>query len=490
MINVIIVINVIKVMGHANTKARAERQVEEEVARVCEEEEEEEEEGREVLDEEEELNELFSVKDSRSFAVEKEEEEEEEEEFEGADGTILSAKCDLMCALDERAKRTELGDFSKMFESAESEMLKKFSRTFDGCEDSVRTLKALEMAVERIVSVIDASIFSDDEGVFQALTVFVWDRVRAVRGCVSAQSAKGKRARKIMRTIVRVLIRFDYEIRRRMKIREYSRLSRSNNENTEVKYDVIDKTEQRKENEDKSMARLFREQLGKTLATYSSMTACNKFATTEEKSEILAFRLLLRMAAKIEEDESNNTETTATTIQDLRGAEDDVMNTEIVKRAIHLSVCIETGQFVSFFKTISSSSMTFLEYCCVFASVDKTRSRFLSRMNKSHNKTKSTKADLRETTKISSSSTLEILLRLANVETSESDPSEVVFLSQNYALANGFRQEKKLFSHSSLHETHSRLINARLFCSQAFEDVETIACLRIQPLAWSAFIAF
>ena len=58
----------------------------------------------------------------------------------------------------------------------------------------------------------------------------------------------------------------------------------------------------RRMHEEDSMARMFREQLGKSLATYSTMCAERaRYVSTEEKAEVLAYRLLLRLSAKIED---------------------------------------------------------------------------------------------------------------------------------------------------------------------------------------------
>ena len=197
---------------------------------------------------------------------------------------------------------------------------------------------------------------------------------RAIRGDVTAQSASGPKARRIMRRVVQTLIRFDYEIQKRQRARKYAYFMRGD----QIEEDV---TMKRRMHEEDSMARMFREQLGKSLATYSTMCAERaRYVSTEEKAEVLAYRLLLRLSAKIEDSTFSSSSFSSSPSSskldniDFRAAEPDVLSSQLVLRAMRVSVCGDTGKYVSFFRAVSSESFTLEEFCCV--SPVSTRSAF------------------------------------------------------------------------------------------------------------------
>jgi hypothetical protein len=180
--------------------------------------------------------------------------------------------------------------------------------------------------------------------------------------------------------------------------------------------------------QDHSMARMFREQLGKSLATYNSMcTERAEYVSLEEKAEVLAYRLLLRLSAKIEEEEeeekSCSPSSTSSKLDniDFRAAELDVLNSVLVSRAMHLSVCVDAGKYVSFFKSIGSESFTFFEFCCLYACLDPLRARYLSRSNVSHNRMKMKKTDACALLKIKHIEKLDLLLYHTNTNFDEND---------------------------------------------------------------------
>ena len=152
-----------------------------------------------------------------------------------------------------------------------------------------------------------------------------------------------------------------------------------------------------------------------------------EYASLEEKAEVLAYRLLLRLSAKIEEEEeeekSCSPSSTSSKLDniDFRAAELDVLNSALVSRAMHLSVCVDAGKYVSFFKTIGSETFTFLEFCCLYACLDPLRARYLSRSNVSHNRMKMKKTDACALLKIKHIEKLDLLLYHTNTNFDEND---------------------------------------------------------------------
>lgn len=331
----------------------------------------------------------------------------------------LVARCDGFCPLEEREMRLSRLDFDKRFEGEDGRMImKRYTRAFKKNPDEVRTLEAIEESLQRLRDVIEENVTllgSDDDNdeAFSSLAWFVWDRARAIRGDVTAQSACGPKARRIMRMLMRTLIRLDYLIKQKERAREYTQMTR------QMKRDA---------RQDHSMARMFREQLGKSLATYNSMcTERAEYVSLEEKAEVLAYRLLLRLSAKIEEEEEeeNRCSPSSTSSKldniDFRAAELDVLNSDLVSRAMHLSVCVDAGKYVSFFKTIGSETFTFLEFCCLYACLDLLRARYLSRSNVSHNRMKMKKTDACALLKIKHIEKLDLLLYHTNTNFDEND---------------------------------------------------------------------
>jgi len=376
-----------------------------------------------------------------------EEEEEVEREFleieEGNEDARLVAKCDDLCPEEERAMRLAPSDFDSRFEGAKGELLmKRFSRTFNGNPEEVRTLDAIEKSLERVATVIEETIggvcdcLKRDENsldfealkTFSELADFVRDRSRAIRGDLTAQSASGPKSRRIMRRLVHMMIRFDYEIRKRQRLRAYTYITQW------LKFNYSDPDARRMIHRDHSMALQFREQLGKSLATYSIMcTERAEFVSREDKAEILSYRLLLRLSAKVEEEEEekekemegNRSSSSSSSSKldniDFRAAELDVLNSPIVSRAMYLSVCVDAGKYVSFFKTIDSESFTFLEFCCVYACLDPLRARYISRSNVSHNRMKMKKEDACSLLKIQHVEKLNLLLFKTLTDSGETD---------------------------------------------------------------------
>ena len=100
----------------------------------------------------------------------------------------------------------------------------------------MRSLDAIEKSLERVATVIEETIggvcdcLKRDENsldfealkTFSELADFVRDRSRAIRGDLTAQSASGPKSMRIMRRIVHMMIRFDYEIRKRQRLRAYT----------------------------------------------------------------------------------------------------------------------------------------------------------------------------------------------------------------------------------------------------------------------------
>ena len=347
------------------------------------------------------------------------EKEGEELEHSEPECSRLVARCDGFCPREEREMRLSRLDFDKRFEGEDGRMImKRYTRAFNKNPDEVRTLEAIEKSLERLRNVIEENVTllgSDDDNdeAFSSLAWFVWDRARAIRGDVTAQSACGPKARRIMRMLVRMLIRLDYLIKQKERAREYAQMTR------QMKRDA---------RQDHSMARMFREQLGKSLATYNSMcTERTEYVSLEEKAEVLAYRLLLRLSAKIEEEEeeekSCSPSSTSSKLDniDFRAAELDVLNSVLVSRAMHLSVCVDAGKYVSFFKTIGSETFTFLEFCCLYACLDPLRARYLSRSNVSHNRMKMKKTDACALLKIKHIEKLDLLLYHTNTNFDEND---------------------------------------------------------------------
>ena len=263
---------------------------------------------------------------------------------------------------------------------------------------------------------------------FSELADFVRDRSRAIRGDLTAQSASGPKSRRIMRRLVHMMIRFDYEIRKRQRLRAYTYITQW------LKFNYSDPDARRMIHRDHSMALQFREQLGKSLATYSIMcTERAEFVSPEDKAEILSYRLLLRLSAKVEEEEEekekemegNRSSSSSSSSKldniDFRAAELDVLNSPIVSRAMYLSVCVDAGKYVSFFKTIDSESFTFLEFCCVYACLDPLRARYISRSNVSHNRMKMKKEDACSLLKIQHVEKLNLLLFKTLTDSGETD---------------------------------------------------------------------
>lgn len=343
----------------------------------------------------------------------------EELEHSEPERSRLVARCDGFCPREEREMRLSRFDFDKRFEGEDGRMImKRYTRAFNKNPDEVRTLEAIEKSLQRLGDVIEENVTlldSDDDNdeAFSSLAWFVWDRARAIRGDVTAQSACGPKARRIMRILVRMLIRLDYLIKQKERAREYAQMTR------QMKRDA---------RQDHSMARMFREQLGKSLATYNSMcTERAEYVSLEEKAEVLAYRLLLRLSAKIEEEEevekSCSPSSTSSKLDniDFRAAELDVLNSVLVSRAMHLSVCVDAGKYVSFFKTIGSENFTFLEFCCLYACLDPLRARYLSRSNVSHNRMKMKKTDACALLKIKHIEKLDLLLYHTNTNFDEND---------------------------------------------------------------------
>lgn len=231
-----------------------------------------------------------------------------------------------------------------------------------------------------------------------------------------------------MRRLVHMMIRFDYEIRKRQRLRAYTYIAQW------VKFNYSDPDARRMIHRDHSMALQFREQLGKSLATYSIMcTERAEFVSPEDKAEILSYRLLLRLSAKVEEEEEekekemegNRSSSSSSSSKldniDFRAAELDVLNSPIVSRAMYLSVCVDAGKYVSFFKTIDSESFTFLEFCCVYACLDPLRARYISRSNVSHNRMKMRKEDACSLLKIQHVEKLNLLLFKTLTDSGETD---------------------------------------------------------------------
>ena len=180
--------------------------------------------------------------DEKEYQEEEDKEDEEvEREFleteEGNEDARLVAKCDDLCPEEERTMRLARSDFDSRFEGAKGELLmKRFSRTFNGNPEEVRSLDAIEKSLERVARVIEETIggvcdcLKRDENsldfealkTFSELADFVRDRSRAIRGDLTAQSASGPKSRRIMRRLVHMMIRFDYEIRKRQRLRAYT----------------------------------------------------------------------------------------------------------------------------------------------------------------------------------------------------------------------------------------------------------------------------
>lgn len=396
-------------------------------------------------------NEFENVHEDEKESQEEEEEDKEDEEVErefleteeGNEDARLVAKCDDLCPENERAMRLARSDFDPKFEGAKGELLmKRFSRTFNGNPEEVRTLDAIENSLERVATVIEETIggvcdcLKRDENsldfealkTFSELADFVRDRSRAIRGDLTAQSASGPKSRRIMRRLVHTMIRFDYEIRKRQRLRAYAYIAQW------VKFNYSDPDVRRMIHRDHSMALQFREQLGKSLATYSIMcTERAEFVSPEDKAEILSYRLLLRLSAKVEEEEEekekekegNRSSSSSSSSKldniDFRAAELGVLNSPIVSRAMYLSVCVDAGKYVSFFKTIDSESFTFLEFCCVYACLDPLRARYISRSNVSHNRMKMNKEDACSLLKIQHVEKLNLLLFKTLTDSGETD---------------------------------------------------------------------
>lgn len=396
-------------------------------------------------------NEFENVHEDEKESQEEEEEDKEDEEVErefleteeGNEDARLVAKCDDLCPENERAMRLARSDFDPKFEGAKGELLmKRFSRTFNGNPEEVRTLDAIENSLERVATVIEEAIggvcdcLKRDENsldfealkTFSELADFVRDRSRAIRGDLTAQSASGPKSRRIMRRLVHTMIRFDYEIRKRQRLRAYAYIAQW------VKFNYSDPDVRRMIHRDHSMALQFREQLGKSLATYSIMcTERAEFVSPEDKAEILSYRLLLRLSAKVEEEEEekekekegNRSSSSSSSSKldniDFRAAELGVLNSPIVSRAMYLSVCVDAGKYVSFFKTIDSESFTFLEFCCVYACLDPLRARYISRSNVSHNRMKMNKEDACSLLKIQHVEKLNLLLFKTLTDSDETD---------------------------------------------------------------------
>jgi len=396
-------------------------------------------------------NEFENVHEDEKESQEEEEEDKEDEEVErefleteeGNEDAHLVAKCDDLCPENERAMRLARSDFDPKFEGAKGELLmKRFSRTFNGNPEEVRTLDAIENSLERVATVIEEAIggvcdcLKRDENsldfealkTFSELADFVRDRSRAIRGDLTAQSASGPKSRRIMRRLVHTMIRFDYEIRKRQRLRAYAYIAQW------VKFNYSDPDVRRMIHRDHSMALQFREQLGKSLATYSIMcTERAEFVSPEDKAEILSYRLLLRLSAKVEEEEEekekekegNRSSSSSSSSKldniDFRAAELGVLNSPIVSRAMYLSVCVDAGKYVSFFKTIDSESFTFLEFCCVYACLDPLRARYISRSNVSHNRMKMNKEDACSLLKIQHVEKLNLLLFKTLTDSGETD---------------------------------------------------------------------
>ena len=396
-------------------------------------------------------NEFENVHEDEKESQEEEEEDKEDEEVErefleteeGNEDARLVAKCDDLCPENERAMRLARSDFDPKFEGAKGELLmKRFSRTFNGNPEEVRTLDAIEKSLGRVATVIEETIggvcdcLKRDENsldfealkTFSELADFVRDRSRAIRGDLTAQSASGPKSRRIMRRLVHTMIRFDYEIRKRQRLRAYAYIAQW------VKFNYSDPDVRRMIHRDHSMALQFREQLGKSLATYSIMcTERAEFVSPEDKAEILSYRLLLRLSAKVEEEEEekekekegNRSSSSSSSSKldniDFRAAELGVLNSPIVSRAMYLSVCVDAGKYVSFFKTIDSESFTFLEFCCVYACLDPLRARYISRSNVSHNRMKMNKEDACSLLKIQHVEKLNLLLFKTLTDSGETD---------------------------------------------------------------------
>ena len=392
-------------------------------------------------------NEFENVQEDEEKEYQEEDKEEVEREFleteEGNEDARLVAKCDDLCPEEERTMRLARSDFDPRFEGAKGELLmKRFSRTFNGNPEEVRTLDAIEKSLGRVATVIEETIggvcdcLKRDENsldfdalkTFSELTDFVRDRSRAIRGDLTAQSASGPKSRRIMRRSVHMMIRFDYEIRKRQRLRAYTYIAQW------VKFNYSDPDARRMIHRDHSMALQFREQLGKSLATYSIMcTERAEFVSPEDKAEILSYRLLLRLSAKVEEEEEekekemegNRSSSSSSSSKldniDFRAAELDVLNSPIVSRAMYLSVCVDAGKYVSLFKTIDSESFTFLEFCCVYACLDPLRARYISRSNVSHNRMKMNKEDACSILKIQHVEKLNLLLFKTFTDSGETD---------------------------------------------------------------------
>ena len=396
-------------------------------------------------------NEFENVQEDEKKYQEEEEEDKEDEEVErefleteeGNEDARLVAKCDDLCPEEERTMRLARSDFDPRFEGAKGELLmKRFSRTFNGNPEEVRSLDAIEKSLERVATVIEETIggvcdcLKRDENsldfealkTFSELADFVRDRSRAIRGDLTAQSASGPKSRRIMRRLVHMMIRFDYEIRKRQRLRAYTYIAQW------VKFNYSDPDARRMIHRDHSMALQFREQLGKSLATYSIMcTERAEFVSPEDKAEILSYRLLLRLSAKVEEEEEekekemegNRSSSSSSSSKldniDFRAAELGVLNSPIVSRAMYLSVCVDAGKYVSFFKTIDSESFTFLEFCCVYACLDPLRARYISRSNVSHNRMKMKKEDACSILKIQHVEKLNLLLFKTFTDSGETD---------------------------------------------------------------------
>ena len=366
--------------------------------------------------------------------------DDEEEEFSEPAEARIVARCERMCPAREHARRKSASDFHAQFEASDgAKMLKKFSRTFDGNPNELRTLDAIETSFERLVTVIEETIGSTTEGegvaccsststseeksetMFHALASLVWDRSRAIRGDVTAQSASGPKARRIMRRLVQTLIRFDYEIQKRQRARKYAYFMRGD----QIEEDV---TMKRRMHEEDSMARMFREQLGKSLATYSTMCAERaRYVSMEEKAEVLTYRLLLRLSAKMEDSIFSSSSFSSSPSSskldniDFRAAEPDVLSSQLVLRAMRVSVCGDTGKYVSFFRAVSSESFTFEEFCCVYACLDPLRVRYLLRSNISHNRMKMKKEDACSLLKLEHVEKLHLLLLQARTDFDDVD---------------------------------------------------------------------
>jgi len=158
-----------------------------------------------------------------------------------------------------------------------------------------------------------------------------------------------------------------------------------------------------------------------------------EFVSPEDKAEILSYRLLLRLSAKVEEEEEekekekegNRSSSSSSSSKldniDFRATELGVLNSPIVSRAMYLSVCVDAGKYVSFFKTIDSESFTFLEFCCVYACLDPLRARYISRSNVSHNRMKMNKEDACSLLKIQHVEKLNLLLFKTLTDSGETD---------------------------------------------------------------------